>query len=248
MNRILEMQVKSANEAMGSLHLSDGYYCTKCNNKGFVYSAKNDELVAYKCDCQRTRKSLRLLAQSGLLDIIERKRFDNFIIKENWQKSLKELCLDFLKQSTYRTFFIGGQCGCGKTHLCTAMCAHYLKLGKSVRYFVWPREIKTLKSFSNDEKYDRYINEFISADILYIDDFLKQKQGCEPSGADINIAFEILNARLCDVRKITLISSELTFSKLLLLDQGTISRIAEGTGKYLLNISQDEGKNFRLRI
>lgn len=228
------------------MHLKDGYFCAECNNKGVVYTSRNEELVAYRCNCIKVRKSIRLLEESGLLSLIERKTFDNFITTQNWQRSFKELCLSFLNQSANRTFFVGGQCGCGKTHLCTAMCAHYLKLGKSTRYFVWPREIKTLKSYSNEEKYDQYINEFIKADVLYIDDFLKQKQGSEPSGADINIAFEILNSRLCDTSKITIISSEQTFNNLLLLDQGTISRIAEGAGKYLLNIAKDEKKNFRL--
>ena len=143
---------------------------------------------------------------------------------------------------------MGGQCGSGKTHLCTAMCSHYINEGKSTRYFVWPKEIKTLKAFLNEEEYDQYIERFTSAEVLYIDDFFKQKQGVEPSGSDVNIAFEILNTRLCDPDKITIISSELTFDKLMTIDGGTISRIKEMAGEYILNIFSDSLKNYRMKL
>ena len=243
----LEMQVKSANSAMGNLHLTDGYFCHECNNKGIVFKARGEELVSFRCKCRVIRKSLRILRESGLDDVIERKTFDNFVVSEQWQENMKGLCLDFLNQSYNRAFFIGGQCGCGKTHLCTAMCSRYIKQGKVTRYLVWPKEVKTLKSLLNERGYDEYLSSFINAEVLYIDDFFKQRQGSEPTSADINIAFEILNARLCDPSKITIISSELTLEKLLSYDEGTISRIAEMAGGFMLNIKGDGSKNYRLK-
>jgi DNA replication protein DnaC len=112
---------------------------------------------------------------------------------------------------------------------------------------VWPKEIKTLKSLLNEREYDTYISSFIDAQVLYIDDFLKQRQGTAPTCADMNIAFEILNARLHSPDKITIISSELTFDKLLSYDEGAISRIAEMTGEFMLNIRSDSSKNYRLK-
>ena len=243
----LEMQVKIANEAAGKMHLSDGYFCAECNNKGIVFKARGEELVSAKCKCFAIRKSLRLLKESGLSEAIEKKTFDNFSTAEEWQRNMKELCLRFLNQSEYRAFFIGGQCGCGKTHLCTAMCAHYIEAGKSTRYLVWPKEIKTLKALMNEREYDRYIGSFIGADVLYIDDFFKQRQGCEPTSSDVNIAFEILNARLFDPNKITVISSEIPFDRLLSYDEGTISRVAEIAGVFVLNVCNDVNKNYRLK-
>lgn len=243
----LEMQIKSANSAMGNLHIKDGYLCPECNNKGIVFRARGEELVSAKCKCLEIRKSLRVLKESGLSEAVEKKTFDNFTVEEKWQKNMKELCLRFLNQSCNRAFFIGGQCGCGKTHLCTAMCAHYIRAGKAMRYLVWPKEVKTLKALLNEREYDQYISSFVNAEVLYIDDFFKQRQGSEPTSADVNIAFEILNARLCDPCKITIISSELVFDKLLTYDEGTISRIAEMAGSFLLNISTDRNKNYRLK-
>ena len=243
----LERKVKLANEATGKLHLNDGYYCTECNNKGFVFGLRGDEMISYTCKCKKIRKSLRIIKESGLADVIEKRTFDNFKTEEEWQESIKAKCLRFLNQSYNRTFFIGGQCGCGKTHLCTAMCGYYIGIGKETRYLVWPKEIKTLKSLLNEREYDTYISSFIDAQVLYIDDFLKQRQGTAPSCADMNIAFEILNARLHSPDKITIISSELTFDKLLSYDEGAISRIAEMTGEFMLNIRSDSSKNYRLK-
>lgn len=244
----LEMQIKSANSAMGNLHTKDGYFCAECNNKGIVFKARGEELISAKCKCLAIRKSLQMLKESGLSQAIEKKTFDNFTTKEEWQGSMKELCLRFLNQSSNRAFFIGGQCGCGKTHLCTAMCAHYIKEGKNIRYLVWPKEIKTLKALSNDRGYDQFISSFVNAEVLYIDDFFKQRQGSEPTSADVNIAFEILNARLSEPGKITIISSEIVFDKLITYDEGTISRIAEMAGEFLLNVSTDRNKNYRLKM
>ncbi|MBE6674294.1 MAG: hypothetical protein E7596_04210 [Ruminococcaceae bacterium] len=243
----LEMQIKSANSAMGNLHIKDGYFCHECNNKGIVFKARGEELVSAKCKCLEIRKSLRVLKESGIGQAIEKKTFDNFKVEEEWQGNMKELCLRFLNQSCNRAFFIGGQCGCGKTHLCTAMCGHYIREGKAVRYLVWPKEVKTLKALLNEREYDRHISAFINTEVLYIDDFFKQRQGSEPTSADVNIAFEILNARLCDPNKITIISSELVFDTLLTYDEGTISRIAELAGIFLLNICKDRDKNYRLK-
>lgn len=244
----LELQVKYANAAMGNLHISDGYYCHECNNKGFMFKSRGDELVSYVCKCHEIRKSLRILRESGLEAVIEKKTFDSFIAEEAWQKNMKEMCRKFIDQSSRSAFFVGGQCGCGKTHLCTAMCAHYIKQGERTRYFVWPREIKTLKALSNTTEYENYLSAFVDARVLYIDDFFKQRQGSEPTSADINIAFEILNGRLHDPKKITIISSELTIDKLLSYDEGTISRIVEMAGEFMLNICSDESKNYRLKM
>ena len=87
----LELQVKYANAAMGNLHISDGYYCHECNNKGFMFKSRGDELVSYVCKCREIRKSLRILRESGLEAVIEKKTFDSFMAEEVWQKNMKEM-------------------------------------------------------------------------------------------------------------------------------------------------------------
>ena len=243
----IETQVKYANEAEGKLHLGDGYFCHECRNKGLVYFARENELVARLCKCRPIRKSLKMIEESGLSSLLEKKTFDNYFDTEEWQKNTKNACLRFVEQSENRCLYIGGQCGSGKTHLCTAMCKAYLDKGKETRYFVWPKEIKVLKAMTNESGYLEYLNQFLSAEVLYIDDFFKQREGTEPTAADVHIAFEIFNTRMHDPQKITIISSELTYGKAVRIDQGTLSRVAEMAGPYILCIEEDKRKNYRMR-
>ena len=70
-------------------------------------------------------------------------------------------------------------------------------------------------------EYEKRVNTWKNAPILYIDDFLKGKI----TDGDINLAFEILNHRDMGNRP-TIISSELTIERICELDEATGSRIA----------------------
>ena len=142
--------------------------------------------------------------------------------------------------------FITGNCG--KTHLCTAIAAHYIKAGYDTQYMLWVEESKKLKALVTDyHEYQRAIEQYKDAPVLYIDDFLKTRQGEIPTNADINLAFEILNHRLMSNGKITIISSEKTLGEMLEYDEGTMSRIFQECGEYKNIIERDISKNYRLR-
>ena len=68
-----------------------------------------------------------------------------------------------------------------------------------------------------------------------------------PSTADINIAFEILNARYQDKDLITIISSEKVIKELLTIDEAIGSRIYEMTGDYCVQLNNNERMNMRMR-
>ena len=247
MNEFLEKQCKWLNDTEGNLHLHDGHYCQDCKSKGFFYKIRGEEIVAVKCPCLNVRRNLRLFKESGLDKTLESKTFDNFIVKENWQKIIKEKAQNFLNNKLQRIFFIGGQCGAGKTHICTAMCAQYIKRSIPTLYLLWTRDVRQLKAVANDYTFSEAIAPYKSVEVLYIDDFLKVMQGSTPTPADINIAFEIINSRLRDPSKITIISSEFSIDELLELDEGTASRICEGAGEFAISISKSTHKNYRLR-
>lgn len=244
--RILEMNCKTMNETPGSLHKHDGYFCETCMNKGIVFFIKDDDVWSRNCECKKIRKNLRLIEKSGLGSVIRDKTFDAFRVSANWQGALLERAKSFVDESYYKTFFVGGQPGSGKTHLCTAMCGEFIKQGKETRYFLWTREVRDLKGYG-DWRYEEKMRELREVEVLYIDDYLKVMRGATPTPSDMAIAFEILNSRLLDPTKITIISSELTINELLELDEGTASRICERTGPYAINVSRSPDKNFRLR-
>ena len=61
---------------------------------------------------------------------------------------------------------------------------------------IWTEEATKLKALkTDDENYAREINKWKTAEVLYIDDFLKTRNGALPTDGDINLAFEIINAR-----------------------------------------------------
>ena len=144
-----------------------------------------------------------------------------------------------------RIFITGNS---GKTHICTAIAAYYIKAGLETQYMLWVEESKKLKALVTDyHEYQRAIEPYKETPVLYIDDFLKTRQGEMPTQADINLAFEIINHRLMSDGKITIISSEKTLGEMLEYDEGTMSRIFQECGEYKNIIERDINKNYRLR-
>ena len=63
----------------------------------------------------------------------------------------------------------------------------------------------------------------------------------------MNLAFEIINHRIIDREKVTIISSEKTLDQLMEYDEATMSRIYQKAGRYKISIAKDKSKNYRLR-
>lgn len=151
-----------------------------------------------------------------------------------------------------RIFITGNS---GKTHLCTAICGAMLKSDKSVKYMLWRDDITKIKSNVTDAKaYESLITEYKNEEVLYIDDLFKNGKGNDgkvqpPTGADIQVAFEILNYRYNNPKLITIISSERDLYALADIDEAVAGRISEMSFKngYGFNIKSDMKKNYRLK-
>ena len=244
----LQQRIDWYNKSVGNLHETDGYNCDICRNKGYIARVdENGYEVHRACKCQKIRATLKRAKRSGLGDIITEFTFDRFRDTEEWQTQVKNTAQAFCNDDECKWFYIGGQVGAGKTHICTAIAAYYIKSGLEVKYMIWSEEAKKLKSLANDISYQSEIEIYKNVDVLYIDDFLKVKNGENPTPADINLAFEIINHRLLDNDKITIISSEKMLDELMEYDEATMSRIYQKTGVYKLNIGKDRSRNYRLR-
>lgn len=224
----------------------DGFFCEKCKNKGVIGIVDYQNGIWYQstilCECRQRLRDKANLASSGLTDI---KKLDTFTTQEDWQKNLKQKAMDFLSQSEIRCFYIGGQTGAGKTHLCSGMAWELSQRGKSLKYFCWADEAKMLTDFDNPHRFER-IEELQNTDVLYIDDMMKPC-GKGYTKSDIYLAFEIIDSRYRDHSKITIISSELLMSKYIYIDQATAGRIAEMAGKFCIAINHDVKKNQRIK-
>lgn len=252
-----EYECAVLNKGKGDLDEIDGYHCKICNDKGNYYkvSTNYDKPIAVcvKCSCWNTRRILRKLAKSGLSNVIQKCTFDKYISEEEWQKQIKEKAKSFIND-TGKWFFIGGQSGCGKSHICTAICGAFLKKHKNVSYMLWVDDMKHLKNtITDNEAHTELINKFKTADVLYIDDLFKNGKDRNgtvqpPSAADIQMAFEIINYRYNNENLITIISSEKTLFDIMDIDEAIAGRITERVGgKYGINIKADKKKNYRTK-
>lgn len=250
-----QFKVDSFNNSVGSRNEEDGYDCKLCKNHAIIAKLVEHPDGSYShtfvpCRCEEVRRSILRLKKSGLKNIIKDYTFDKYNAEEPWQKTLKQAAVDYAKHPE-GGFFLGGQSGCGKTHLCTAICREFLLAGKRVVYMLWRDEIVKLKGFVNDaEKYGELIDKYKKAEVLYIDDLFKTGKTPEgdiqrPTPADVNVAFEIINYRSNDPSLLTIISSECTEDDLLDIDEAVGGRIIEKAKT--ISIAKDRKRNYRLK-
>lgn len=236
----------------------DGYDCPLCMNRGdslvLVDRLGGIFEVAVPCKCMEIRRSIWRMRASGLETVIRENTFERFAATQPWQQTMLEKARDYLAngEPDGKWFYIGGQPGAGKTHLCTAIVRDLL-YRKPVRYMPWERDSKRLKAIINDaDAYGKEISQLTTSPVLYIDDLFKpvpDEYGERklPTGADIKLAFEIVNYRNINHLS-TIISSEWPMDQLLDIDEATASRINQNCdcGKYVLGIGKDRSKNHRL--
>ena len=243
-----KMRVDCINSSRGDLK---GYDCPQCLNRGMVAVARDDgSFYTQECDCMKIRRCICEMERSGLKGIIEEKTFEAYIEGEPWQKAIKAGAMAYAETLAGWLLFCG-QSGSGKTHLCTAVCRQRLLLGDEVRYMSWREKVAELKAMSLDnERRAEIINGYKTAQILYIDDLYKVGKATDgssnPSGADVGLAFEIINHRYINHLP-TIISTEKTPQELVNIDEATGSRIVEMAGSNVFSIAKDAKRNYRLR-
>ena len=250
----MQMKLDAINALPGAMKGCD---CPKCKNKGYVAIVDDKAMRCVNCSCMPKRRSLLRIAKSGLQSALQDYTFEAFQTPEPWQAEAKAKAQRYAENPDDKWFLACGAVGCGKTHLCTAICGALLDAGIELRYMRWRDEAVGLKAVVNDgAEYAKRIEPLKKVHALYIDDFLKMpKQFDEATGrakdvlptqADINLAFEILNARYTDKRLITLISTERTPEKLLDIDEAVGSRIYERSRGNTVRITGGN-KNWRLK-
>ena len=247
--------VDDLNKQVGNENEIDGYNCSACKNKAYIVKLvekPNGTFGKEYCDCKcvEIRRSIMRMKRSGLKDIIKDYTFDKFESSEPWQQSIKAAAMDYAKNKK-GWFYLGGQSGCGKTHLCTAICREFLLEGKKVIYMLWRDDIAKIKGLATyPEERQTMIDRFKTAEVLYIDDLFKTGRNPDgsdpkPTAADINAAFEIINYRYNNPSMLTIISSELNEDELLDIDEAVGGRIFERSTS--ISIAKDRSRNYRIR-
>lgn len=238
----VKYQTEAYNNSEGNLKYVD---CKICRNKGYIQHYDEDfNTYMTECECMVKRKSIARLQKSGLGNMIERCTFDSYDVQNSWQKRVKDTALEYIGDTSGSWFYIGGQSGCGKTHICTAISVALINSGKTLKYEVWRNLFHQLQSLQFDNQgYREKLNLLRDVDVLYIDDFMKCLDKSKIN-TELNFAFEIINSRYT-TNKPTIISSESDINQLNSLDNAIAGRIVEKAGRFTISISGSD-KNYRL--
>ena len=224
-----------------------GVRCASCNGRGMIgyICEETGTFTVRYCRCHAERVTALRLKRIGLLDRSRRSTFENFRTDSDYQRRMKHVAQSFVENPNgWLAFF--GQSGAGKTHLCTAVFTELVRRhGLEGEYLLWNADSRALKAAALDREYDLF-DRYKQAQLLYVDDLFKAREGQPMSDADLRLAFELLDHRY-NQRSITIISCERSFDELKQLDQAIAGRIREMCGDHLLSIDRDDRKNLRLR-
>ncbi len=229
---------------------SDEPECAICGDRGFF--VRDGYNIA--CPCHQAKseaeRAKRIIERSGLADSLEQCTLESFDHAQPFQQNMFDAATRFLA-SDKSWMYMGGQPGCGKTHICTAVCGELLKRDVPVKYMCWTEESRKIKAGTMDaELLDELLEPIKCAGVLYIDDLFKgapRRDGrLTPSDADVKLAFEIFNYRyVANLR--TIISCEWDIRELLHIDQAIFSRVYERCRACMVYVAPDMDKNWRLK-
>ncbi len=199
-----------------------------------------------ECDCVQKARNRKHIRDSGLERLVERCTFETFTVKYRWQETVRQKAQEYLTDRRRSSFFIAGQSGSGKTHICTAICNELMKNGERLKYFQYVRDGTRIKQLIPDPGlYEAETRALIEIPYLYIDDLFKQ----DITAADIRLVYEIINGRYIAQRP-TIISSERSLSYIREIRNGEGEAIAGrifeacNNGDYCLELSGRD-KNIR---
>lgn len=225
-----------------------GVDCPDCKNRGNYQMLDSDgNRVMRECKCMAHRRYIQMMQSAGLGELYESCTFDRYIVSEDWQRRNKESAMRYSEQDGNGWFLFAGASGCGKTHLCTAICSELAKRGRSIKYVQWKRLLAQIvqtkfKQYEQDQIFDT----LECADILYIDDFLKTPRNQQPDTEALSYALEIIDARYKADKK-TILSTEFMIDEIISFDEALGGRIREKTyGNKIMNL-REAGRNYRMR-
>lgn len=203
------------------------------------YGALKDQIAALDAEAEIAMKRMEAVSH-----VTRRQTFDNFTIRSSWQGRIYESAKQYAENPRDYWFYAGGQSGCGKTHLCMAICRMLGDRGQRIRVSHWKEDSRTLRTMTRatEQSRDILLYSLKESPTLFLDDVLRGS----PTEAEKTLFFEIVDHRY-RTRKRTIISSEYTLQRLTeTFDEAVGGRIAEMCGGYVVSIGSDSKKNYRV--
>jgi DNA replication protein DnaC len=185
----------------------DGTFCLKCE-EGQMLSEKVRALI------QAKKQALldKLVAASGLTELMKEQTFDSFSIQNEPElESAKSMVMDAARN--YRSVVLIGNTGTGKSHLAAAYLNYAITQGRTGVFVSLIDLMASLRmSVSSNEPgqdWDSLLNRFIGADILVLDDLGQEKA----TDKVIEVLFFLLNSRV-NRQKTTVVTSNYRLKEL----------------------------------
>lgn len=222
--------------------------CPYCGGTGVIVRDSGEGYgTATPCTCLLRRRQANQISRTGLDTM--RMTYDTYQVTEEWQKRVLSLAQQYERSGGGQFFYISGQTGAGKTHICTAIAGAMMARGLEVVTCKWGPLMADLKAMGNDPAKGNEIERLIKCEVLFIDDFFKTGgEVSTPSAADLDMTFKIIDGRYSR-HKTTIISSEYAVSEIKPHAGAIAGRILEaaGSGKYIIKLGQNEDLDRRFK-
>ena len=230
------------------------YECPRCEDTGLAEAPDRYGVVrAGTCICAVRRRHRNMCKNAGF-DLAEAKTLADYqgwnqaalLAKRKAEAYIRDF--DTIRRQPRNWFIVNGQSGSGKTMLCRAIVKALLERpdpvkAVAVKYYAMMQE---LKAHSNSENYHERLDRYTDCEVLFIDDFLKEKlHGGDLTEADIKHLFAVLDSRY-DAYRPTIITTELSPSRIDQLNEAFYGRMLERA--YTEIVFDDKASNFRKRI
>lgn len=218
--------------------------CKLCNGIGFILRQENGATYSRECECFKKKLSQIRFSETEIANKTEY-TFKNYKANEEWQKDILKKAKSYVSNFKDNWFYIGGQVGAGKTHICTAILRNIGELNNiSYAYIKCDEELERLKqlTYEQQEEYSKIMFNLKNIGLLFIDDFFKRT----PTEVDKAKIFDIINFRYLN-NKPCILSSEKILFEILNIDEAIGSRIFEKAKNFNIEIEKEVSKNYRLK-
>ena len=215
-----------------------------CKGIGMILIQENGKSYSSYCSCAQKKRAQEMFARTEIANKVNY-TFEEFKATEQWQKNILKQAMDYVKHFEDNWFYIGGQIGSGKTHICTAILRNIGELHNiSYMYIKCDEELEKLKqlTYDNQEKHNDMMDRLKNTGLLFIDDFFRKT----PTETDKAKMFDIINCRYLN-NKACIFSSEKPLLEVLTIDEAIGSRIFEKAKRFNIKIEKDINKNYRLK-
>ena len=218
--------------------------CKLCNGVGMILTKKDGISYSRECECFRKKLSIERFNKTEIANKKEY-TFKGYEANNQWQKDILKKAKTYVRDFKDNWFYIGGQIGAGKTHICTAILRNIGELNNiSYTYIKCDEELEKLKqlTYEQQEEYSQIMFNLKNTGLLFIDDFFRKT----PTEADKAKIFDIINFRYLN-NKPCIFSSEKILFEILSIDEAIGSRIFEKAKNFNIEIEKEVVKNYRLK-